>query len=112
MRRLLLDIVGTTRIHQAKWAPLMRLAHSPVNLAIFIVSAAVFMFAKWRPAEAAALASWLTTGTNIIVRIIHNWPDWSREQHDLMPVVLGTCPLVLGVHFLELLGQERQDRVE
>jgi hypothetical protein len=36
-------------------------------------------------------------------------PDWSREQHDLKPVILGTLPLVLGIHFLELLGRKRQD---
>jgi hypothetical protein len=79
-----------------------------VNLAIFTASATVFVVAKWRPGETAAFGSGLTTGTNIVLRVIHNWPNWTRKQHDLMPVVLGAVPLVLGVHLLELLGWERQ----
>jgi len=35
-------------------------------------------------------------------------PDWSPDQHDLIPIILGAIPLVLGVHFLELLGWERK----
>jgi hypothetical protein len=108
MHRLLLVVVRSNRNRCAKRAKLMKLAHSPVNLAIFTASAALFVFAKWRPSEAAAFGSWLTTGTNIVLRVIHNWPDWPREQHDLMPVVWGAVPLVLGVHLLELLGWERQ----
>lgn len=108
MHRLLLIIVGLIRIHQAGWAPLMRLAHSPADLAIFTVSAAMFIFANWRPAE----ASWLTTSTNIVLRLIRSWPDRSRKQHDLMPLILGTLPLVFGFYLLELLGWERQGRVE
>jgi hypothetical protein len=75
-----------------------------VNLAIFAVSAAVFILTKWRPSEAAALASYFTTGTSIVERVIRNWPDLTHKHHDLIPVILGTLPLVFGVHFLELLG--------
>ena len=70
---------------------LSKLAHSRVNIAIITASAAVFVFAKWRPSEVAALGSWLMTDTQIILRVIHNWPDWSREQHDFIPVILGGC---------------------
>jgi hypothetical protein len=84
----------------------MRLAHSPVNLVLFTIFTALFILARWRPSEAAAFGAWFTTGINIILRVIHNWPDWSHKQHDLMPVILGTLPLVLGIHFLELLGWE------
>jgi hypothetical protein len=86
----------------------MRLAHSPVNLVIFTIFTALFILRKWRPSEAAVFGAWFTTGTNIILRVIHNCPDWFRKQHDLMPVILGTLPLVLGIHFLELLGWKRQ----
>jgi hypothetical protein len=84
----------------------MRLAHSPVNLVLFTIFTALFVLSRWRPSEAAALGAWFTTAINIILRVIHNWPDWSRKQRDLMPVILGTLPLVLGIHFLELLGWE------
>jgi hypothetical protein len=70
---------------------LTKLAHSRVNFAVFTASAAVFVFVKWRPSEVAAFGSWLLTGTHIILRVIHNWPDWSREQHDSIPVILGGC---------------------
>ena len=86
----------------------MRLAHSPVNLVLFTIFDALFILRRWRPFEAATFVAWYTAGTKIILRVIHNWPDWSRKQHDLMPVILGTLPLVSGIHFLELLGWERQ----
>ena len=86
----------------------MRLTHSAVNLVLFTIFTALFIIRRRRPSEAAVLGAWFATGTNIILRVIHNWPDWSRKQYDLMPVILGTLPLVSGIHFLELLGWERQ----
>ena len=77
-----------------------------MNLAILSASAAVFVFAKWRPSEAAAFGSWLTTGTDIVLRVIHTWPKLTHDHNDLIPVILGAVTIVLGVHFLELLGWE------
>jgi len=82
--------------------------YSPLNLSIFTISVALFALRKWRLTEAAALASYLTLFANIVLRIIRSWPNLNHKHYDLIPVVLGTLPLVLGIHGLELLGWQRQ----
>lgn len=64
----------------------------------------IFFRMRWRPTEAAALASMLTQGANLTTRVIHTWPDLTHGHNDLIPVVLGLLPLVLGIFGIEHLG--------
>jgi hypothetical protein len=41
-----------------------------MELAVFTASAAVFVFAKWRPSEAADFGSWLSMSTNVVLHVI------------------------------------------